>query len=152
MADEKHQMPALMVVGPAFAPRRHARKTHAILYDVIQLAIGELLSFRQAHVRSPGIQFSAHLRPAAAGIAVTACAMLGKVSASLDKKLRARAHRILQLASLLRNGEPPGPACQRNLQRARLRPRTQSSAFQPDGHGREEKHWTECAADRKSTR
>src|SRR3989442_546962 len=89
MADEKHQMPALMVVGPAFAPRRHARKTHAILYDVIQLAIGELLSFRQAHVRSPGIQFSAHLRPAAAGIAVTARAMLGKVSASLDKKLRA---------------------------------------------------------------
>src|SRR5260370_5285872 len=103
-------MPVLMFVGPACAPLRHACKAHAILYDVIQLAIGELLSFRQAHIRSPGIQFSADLRHAAAGIAVAARAVVGKVAASLDEKLRAGANRILQLASLPRNGEPPGLA------------------------------------------
>src|SRR5271156_5945872 len=132
MPDEQHQMPRIVIICPARSPRRHSCKTHAILNDVVNLAIREILRLRQTHVRNARIKFLPHLRGAAAIIPMAIGAMVCEMPPRFHQQLRRSLHRITQLASAPRNGPALHGTRQSRLHRARSAARAQPRRAQPE--------------------
>src|SRR5438477_13166025 len=74
MADEQHQLPVVDLFVLA-APGWHSGHANTILDDVEDLAVGEPLALRTAHIGRFWIKTAAHLRVAAAIVGVAAGAM-----------------------------------------------------------------------------
>ncbi len=74
-ADEPHELPGerfAFRIGGAAAERRHAGEAHAVLDDVEELAIGEVLRVGQPHVRSLREEVAPVRRPGAAAVVAVA--------------------------------------------------------------------------------
>lgn len=82
MPNKKNQLPAVVVLAGA-APCGHAREADAVVDDVINLPVCEVLRFRLAHVRRFRIEVLSDLRFSASVIAVAGGAMVGEVGARL---------------------------------------------------------------------
>src|SRR5689334_1471641 len=76
MPYEMHEFPIVFQVT-LIAPRGHARQTNAILNDVKNFAVAELLRLRFAHVGDSRIEIRSHVRLSAAVVAVAGGAVIG---------------------------------------------------------------------------
>src|SRR5271156_6481820 len=132
MANEQNQMPRIVIVHSTRAPRRHSSETHAVLDDVVDLAIRKILRLRQTHIRNARIKFLPHLRRAAAVVAVATGAMVREMPPRFHQQLRCRLHRIAQLARRARNGPALHDARQSSLHNARIVASAQSRRAQPE--------------------
>ncbi len=94
MPYEHDELPAI-VVFLLRAPRRHSSKPNAIVDDVVDLSVREVLGFGQTHVRCPRVKVLADLRLSASVIAVADGAMVGEVGARLAENFSGRRKRIL---------------------------------------------------------
>src|SRR5260221_6705385 len=111
MTYEQDELPVFLVVA---APAGHAGEADAVLDDVEELAIGELLSSCQSHIRRGRVHMLAHLGFSAAVIGVTDGAMIGEVVPAFGDIERSRAERIFHLlgGSRSRQGARlPGQEC-----------------------------------------
>src|SRR6185503_3952304 len=113
VADEDHQLPAVLVVVIAgLTPCRHARPANAVVDDVIKLAITELLGGRQPHVRRRRIEVLSNLGVAVAFVAMAGGAVIGKVPGRLLQNLGRRGNRISALRGARRQRPGAQPPCQ----------------------------------------
>src|SRR6266853_1324064 len=77
VADEGDQVPGrALALLASVTPGRHAGEPNAVLDDVEQLAVGELLRRRQPQIRRPWIEIAAHLRLPASVVRVADGAMV----------------------------------------------------------------------------
>ena len=76
--NEENQFPRAVVILPAvrISERRHSRQPHAVLNDVVNFAVGEILRFGPPQIRRLGIEIRADARPSVAILAVAARAVV----------------------------------------------------------------------------
>ncbi len=99
MAHEQDQLPAVLIVIIAWlTPCRHAGPAHAVVNDVIELAIAELLRRCQPHVRRGRIQVPSYLGVTAPVIAVAGSAMISEVPGRFLQHLGRTGERVLAAA------------------------------------------------------
>src|SRR5260370_9114677 len=97
MPYEHDKLPAI-VVFLLHAPRRHSGKPNAVVDDVVDLSVREVLRVGQTHVRRLRIKILADLRLSTSVIAVATGAMIGEVTAPFGETFRAPRERILHVA------------------------------------------------------
>jgi hypothetical protein len=141
MADEQHQMPGIVIARSACAPGGHSSETHAILDDVVNLAIRKILRLRRTHVRNSRIEFRSHLRLPAAIVPVAARAMIREMPPRLHQQFRRRLHRINQRASPAWNRQPLQSCRQPCFQSAGRVASVQSRRAQPKKSRNHHDHW-----------
>jgi len=96
MPYEHDELPAILVFLLR-APRRHSGQPNAIVDDVVDLSVGQILRLWQAHVRCFRIEILADLCLPAAIVAVAGGAMIGEVGACLAENFGARCEGILRV-------------------------------------------------------
>src|ERR1700741_3728965 len=99
LPDEEDEMPCFVVVGSTRSPGGHTGEADSILDDVVKLAVGEVLGFREAHIGYAGVKVLPHLGFSAAVIGVATRAMVGKVAARALDGFGSGIHRIFGRAS-----------------------------------------------------
>src|SRR5437867_10714227 len=97
VTDERDQLPAVRVVA-GFTPGRHSGPAHAVVDDVIKLAVAELLRSWKPHVRRGRIQIPSDLSISPSVIAVAGRAMIGEVPGGLLQDPRRTGERVLAAA------------------------------------------------------
>ena len=103
MADEEDQLPALgIVVG--CAPGGHTGPADAVVNDVVELAIGQLLGFGFTHVRGAGVEVASHLGVAAAVVGVAGGAVVGEVAGGFLQYFGRGSLGIFLIAGVARHG------------------------------------------------
>src|ERR1700757_4401670 len=78
--DEEDKMPGFVVVWAARSPCGHAGEPDAVLNDVVNLSVGQVLSLFQAHVRRSRVEILAYLGFSAAIVRMAARAMIGEMA------------------------------------------------------------------------
>ncbi len=96
MPDEQDQFPAVVVLYLG-APRRHSGEPNAIVDDVVDLSVREVLRRGQTHVRRFRIKILADLRFSAAVVAVASGAMIGEVGPRFAENFGGRREGILRI-------------------------------------------------------
>src|SRR5260370_18653188 len=97
MPYEHDELPAIIVFFLR-APRRHSGQPDAIVDDVIDLSVGQVLRLWQADVRRLRIEILADLCLAAAVVAVAKSAMIGEVSTCFGENFGGLREGILGIA------------------------------------------------------
>src|SRR5258708_6550409 len=97
MPYEHDKLPAI-VVFLLHAPRRHSGKPNAVVDDVVDLSVREVLRVGQTHVRRLRIKILADLRLSTSVIAVASGAMICEVSPRLAENFGARREGIRRVA------------------------------------------------------
>src|SRR5687768_4634463 len=92
VAYEEHQFPVLVILA---APSRHSREPDAVLDDVEQLAIRELLSIWLAHVRRRRVQPGIDLGLAATVVSMANGTVIGEMVARFGNREGRSCNRIL---------------------------------------------------------
>jgi hypothetical protein len=95
---EHDELPAI-VVFPFRAPGRHTGKPNAIVDDVVDLAVREILRVGQTHVRRFRVEVLADLRPSASVIVMADGAMIGEVSPRFAENFGSRREGIRRVRS-----------------------------------------------------
>ena len=108
-ANEENQFPrAVVILAAVRIPEcRHPRQPHAVLNDVMDFAVGEILRFGPPQIRRFGIKIRADPRPSIAILAVAARAVAGKILARLLQEVRGRGPRIFFIPRASRNAQVP---------------------------------------------
>src|SRR5579859_904462 len=104
----------------AAAPRRHTGQPDAVLYDVEQLAVAQVLCIRPPHVRSWRIHVFSHLGFAAAVIGMAGSAVIGPMRSRVRYNFRRIAGRVYLLSCAGWHGHRARTARGPSLQGARL--------------------------------
>src|SRR5437773_10944301 len=97
MPYKKDQLPAVVVFSFG-APGRHSGKPNAVMDDVVDLSIREVLRCRQPPVRSLGINVLADLGLSGPVIAVANRAMIGEVSSRFAENFGSWGERVGRVA------------------------------------------------------
>src|SRR5262249_551732 len=118
--DEVHELPAVCTLRFCPAECRHSRKPNAILDDVIQFAVAQLLRCGQSHVRWFRIEALADRRVTASIVSMAERAMIGEMLHRFREDFRACCDRTCGLASRTRYSQTPEAACHVCLHCARL--------------------------------
>src|SRR6266851_2195861 len=110
VADERDQVPArALALLAAVSPGGHPGEANAVLDDVEQLTVRELLRLGQPQIRRPWIEVAAHLRLPAPVVRVAEGAMVRKVGTASSPRLVRGRHRVAKL------WKEPGMPSRRNL-------------------------------------
>src|SRR5712664_838973 len=110
VANEAHQLPAILFRSVRAAKRGHPRETYSIFDNPEKFAVRELLRFLTAQVRRLGIKIAAYQRVSAAVIGVADGAMIREMQTSVAKILRRLRGGILQLPGSCGNSQVSGIA------------------------------------------
>src|SRR5437660_8680660 len=107
VADEVNQLPTLQhaSVPAAIGKCRHSCKAHPVLDDPEQLAVGEVLRFRQTQIRWLGVEATANHGLPAAVVAVADGAMIREMQTRIAQVLRRDEQRILGQPRIRRDRE-----------------------------------------------
>src|SRR5688572_2961379 len=133
MPDEVDEMPRLFgFLGLSGSPRWHAGQAHAVLDDVEQLAIGERLRGRLAHIRWSWIQAETDLGLAAAVVGMARGAMIGIMRHTCGDDLRRCADWILARAGSSWDGKSPHRPRDRGFKRSGFGTRADPARADPD--------------------
>src|SRR5258708_26082359 len=97
MPYEHDELPAIFVFLLR-APRRHSGQPNAIVDDVVDLSVREVLGVGQTHVRRLRIKILADLRLSASVIAMASGAMICEVSPRLAENFVARREGVRRVA------------------------------------------------------
>ena len=105
VADEVNQLPTALhaSVLAAIGKRRHSREPHTILDDPEQLAVGEILRFRQAQIRWLGVEATPNHGLPAAVVGVADGAMIREMKPRIAQILGRGEQRILGQPRIRRN-------------------------------------------------
>src|SRR5258706_10633951 len=121
VADEGDQVPArALALLASVSPGGHAGEPNAVLDDVEQLTVGELLRARQPQIRRPWIEVAAYLRPAAPVVCMADRAMIREVGTASNPHFIRGGHRAAKLPERARDAHPPQLACHGGLDGRRL--------------------------------
>src|SRR5437879_944743 len=107
MADEEHELPVVLIVP---APSGHASEPDAVLDDVQQLTIGEVLRRVLPQVRRGWVEPFVDHRLSAPVVRVAEGAVVREVIPSLRDIERARRQGVREPLDAGWRGEPPGAA------------------------------------------
>src|SRR6202040_1340612 len=142
-------MPGFVVVWATGSPRRHTGEPNAVLDDVIQLAVGKILSLRQAHVRHSRVEVLAHLSFSAAIVRMATRAMIGEVAPRFHHGFGGGVHRIFRRARRLGNCEPLYRSTEEGFEGAGRCPRAHPGEGEPAEeereNGRKDREWSDDA-------
>ncbi len=83
VANKKNQPPAILVLSVRFPPSWHAAQPDAVVDDVVDLSVGQVLRWSQTHVGCLGVEIPANRRVPAAVIRMADGAVVGKVMSSV---------------------------------------------------------------------
>src|SRR5439155_22213634 len=114
MADEVYEFPAVFILFSMRAKSRHARKADAVVNDVEDLAVRQVLCLRAAHIGRFRIQALPDFSRTAAIISVAERAVVGEMGHRFGQYFRIGAHRIFRFASARRHrkaAQTPGGEC-----------------------------------------
>src|SRR5438128_8620920 len=106
MPYEQDQFPAVVIFSLR-PPGRHSGKPNAVVDDVVDLSIREVLRGGQPHIRHFGIKILSDLGLSDSVIAVANRAMIGEVSSRFSKNFGSWWERIDRVALRCRNRQPP---------------------------------------------
>ena len=110
--NEENQLPRAVVILAAvrISERRHPRQPHAVLNDVMNFAVGEILRFGPPQIRRLGIKILADPRASVAILAVAARAVVGEILTRFLQEVGSRGPRIFFIPRGSRNSQVPhGP-------------------------------------------
>src|ERR1700730_16930473 len=94
MPDEEDKMPSFVVVWATGSPCGHTGKSDAVLDDVINLAVGQVLGLFQAHIRHSRVEILAHLGFSAAIVCMATRAMIGEMATRFHQGVWRGFHRV----------------------------------------------------------
>src|SRR5262245_24714216 len=128
MPDEVDEFPAIGILACRVlrSECRHSCETHAVVNNVVELTIRQVLSLRPSHVRWFRIQTTADIGIAATIVRMACRAMVGEMSHSFGQNLRSGRNRILRLLCGSRNRQSPQMPRNKRFDRRRLTPRAEA--------------------------
>ena len=112
-ANKKNQLPRAGVVLPAvrISERGHSRQPHAVLDDVMNFAVAEVLRLRELQIGRLGIQILPDARSAVAILAVAAGAVAGEILSSFREQCGSRRERSFFIARRSGDAQVAHGAC-----------------------------------------
>src|SRR5262245_27416873 len=120
-AHEVNELPAVFVGRAVLrAKRRHSREAYAIVNDVIELSVAQVLRIGLPHVRGPWIKPFSYDRIAASVVGMAQGAVIREMLHGLRQDLRTGSYRVRHRASRPRRGNVTQAARDPGFRRCRF--------------------------------
>ena len=134
MPDEANEFPTILILpGVVRTKRGHTRKPHAIVDDVVKLAVAEILRVSLPHIRGLRIQTLSDESVPASIITVANRAMIREVRHGIRKHFRAGGYRVRHLTRSARHCNVTQLASKKCLSRIRFVARAEAAPHDVDG-------------------